>query len=207
MQGLVLYYARGAYRITMIELKLKRTALRLDFTFVAVLAMFFWLDSGGFGLITLGICAAHELAHLSVMLACGITPECITFYGAGIRISAPETECAASGVQAAVYSAGCVMNFLLAAVLYLCGSSGTAAISFFTGCFNLLPIGEFDGRRLLKLLVLSHAKPENVDCILFWSGVISAVLCAAALTAGVRGVSPTLLITLAYIIIMSLRRV
>lgn len=63
----------------MIELKLKRTALRLDFTFVAVLALFFWLDSGGFGLITLAVCAAHEMAHLAVMLMCGIIPESVTF--------------------------------------------------------------------------------------------------------------------------------
>lgn len=199
----------GGRRIgyTMIELKLKRTALRLDFTFVAVLALFFWLDSGGFGLITLTVCAAHEMAHLAVMLMCGIIPESVTFYGAGIRISAPDTECTPPGVQAAVYSAGCLMNFLLAAVMAACGFPEAAAISLFTGCFNMLPIGEFDGRRLLKLFVLSHARPEYVDCILFWSGVLSAVLCGAALILGGRGVSPTLAITWAYIIIMSLRTV
>ena len=99
------------------------------------------------------------------------------------------------------------MNFLLAAVMAACGFPEAAAISLFTGCFNILPIGEFDGRRLLKLFVLSHARPEHVDCILFWSGVLSAVLCGAALILGGRGVSPTLAITWAYIIIMSLRTV
>ena len=48
----------------MIELKLKQTALRWDFSFFAVLAVFFIWDYSGFGFAALGICTAHELAWL-----------------------------------------------------------------------------------------------------------------------------------------------
>lgn len=190
----------------MIEIKLRRTALRWDFSFFAVLAVFFRLDSSGFGVTALAVCAAHELAHLAVMLIFGIKPESLTFYGAGIRITAPDVESRSRGVQAAVYSAGCVMNFLLAAVLLYAGLPRGAAVSLFTGCFNLLPVGEFDGRRLLRLAVVSHAPPERVDVIMLLCAVLSAVSFAVAVIACAGRVSPTLLITSAYIVIMSLRR-
>lgn len=190
----------------MIELKLKRTALRLDFSFPLVLAVFFWLDREGFGLVALAVCTAHEFAHLVVMAACGIIPESVTFYGAGIRITSSETERRQFGMQAAVYSAGCLMNFALATVLYILGEYGAAAVSLFTGAFNLLPVGEFDGKRLLRLAVISSVKPERVDVVMFAAGVISAVLCCACLVLFSRSFSPTLLITSAYIIIMSLRK-
>ena len=105
----------------MIELKLKRTALRWDFSFFAVLAVFFIWDCSGFGFAALGICAAHELAHLAVMRLCGIAPDSLTFYGAGIRLSARAVESAPPGVQAAVYAAGCAMNFLLCGVFLAAG--------------------------------------------------------------------------------------
>ena len=94
----------------MIEFKLKRTALRLDFTFPLVLAVFFWLDREGFGLVALAVCAAHELAHLAVMAACGIIPESVTFYGAGIRITSSETERRPFGTQAAQLEIGEMMQ-------------------------------------------------------------------------------------------------
>ena len=80
----------------MIELKLKRTALRWDFSFFAVLAVFFIWDYSGFGFAALGICTAHELAHLAVMRLCGMSPDSLTFYGAGIRLSASAVESAKS---------------------------------------------------------------------------------------------------------------
>lgn len=49
----------------MIELKLKRTAAPLGFFVFAVLAVFFIWDYSGFGFAALGICTAHELAHLA----------------------------------------------------------------------------------------------------------------------------------------------
>ena len=150
----------------MIELKLKQTALRWDFSFFAVLAVFFIWDYSGFGFAALGICTAHELAHLAVMRLCGMSPDSLTFYGAGIRLSASAVESAPPGVQAAVYAAGCAMNLLLGGVFLAAGEARIAAVSFAAGAFNLLPLGEFDGRRLLKLLLISRAAPENVDTIL-----------------------------------------
>lgn len=191
----------------MIEFKLRRTALRWDFSFFAVLAVFFWLDKSGFGLMALAVCAAHELAHLIVMRIFSISPETVTFYGAGIRITASETESRSASVQAAVYAAGCVMNFILAAVLFALKQENAAAVSLFTGLFNLLPVGEFDGRRLLKLALIAAVSPENVDNVLRLCGIISTIICTAAVIIIGRGASLTLLTTMIYLIIMSFRRI
>lgn len=192
----------------MIELKLKRTALRWDFSFFAVLAVFFWLDRSGVGFTALAICAAHELGHLAVMRVFGILPESVTFYGAGIRISGSGVESRSPGVQAAVYSAGCGVNLLLALILWQFAElRGAAAVSLFTGLFNLLPVGEFDGKRLLKLLFIAVMKPERVDAALWLCGCISAVLCTAAVMWFGRGTGFTFVITMIYMIVMSMRRV
>ncbi|MGN1341337.1 MAG: peptidase M50, partial [Oscillospiraceae bacterium] len=191
----------------MIEFKMSRMALRLDFSFFAVLALFFWLDSSGFGLTALAVCAVHELGHLAVMHACGILPESVTFYGAGIRISSREVESRSPAVQAAVYSAGCVVNLLLAVILWQFPPlREAAAISLFTGVFNLLPVGEFDGRRLLKLLLIMTVTPDKVDSILRCCGIFSAVLISAAVIFLGRGVSFSLFTTVIYLLIMSMQK-
>ena len=187
----------------MIELKLSRTVFRWDFSFFAVLALFFSLDSSGFGLTALAICAAHEMAHLAVMLFCGIIPESITFYGAGIRITSPETERRPPGEQAAVYGAGCAMNFLLAAALFAAGKPYPAAVSLSCGLFNLLPVGEFDGRRLLKLLLIRLLPAERVDAALRLCAVLSAVAASGLLFLAGGRFSPTLVLTAAYLLYMS----
>lgn len=191
----------------MIELKLKHTALRWDFSFFAVLALFFWLDSSGFGLTTLGVCAAHELAHLAVMKICGISPEFITFYGAGIRITSRQTNLSSPQVQAAVYSAGCLMNFLLAAALYALDARGAAVVSLFTGLFNLLPVGEFDGRALLRILLIRSAPPEKVDGILTFCGAVSVAVCGVAVAVVGGGGGVTLALTLSYLLYLAIKGV
>lgn len=190
----------------MIEMNIKSMALRWDFSFFAVLALFFSLDSSGFGLTALSICAAHELAHLAVMKCCAIPVESVTFYGAGIRIAAPQTELHPPSVQAAVYGAGCIMNFILAGVLFACGYSNAAAVSLFSGLFNLLPVGEFDGRRLLRLLFTHTLPPERIDSALFICGILSVTLgCAVVFFIG-RGAGITLVSTMVYLIVMSLKK-
>ncbi len=191
----------------MIEFKLKDTALRLDFSFFAVITLFFLTDEYGFGVSSLVLCAAHELSHLAFMSYFGVKADALTFYGAGIRITSSGTERLSPGKQAAVYISGCTMNFALAVLLRLGGCGAGAAVSLFTGAFNLLPIGELDGTRLAELLIIRRARPEHVDGIMKALSVISAVICAALALALRNGVSFTLLTTALYFIVVSSRKV
>lgn len=70
-----------------------------------------------------------------------------------------------------------------------------------------MPIGEFDGRRLLRIFLISKAKPEKVDSLEFTIGVCCAIALAVIMIVCQWGTSPTLIITAAYIIVMSMRRV
>lgn len=191
----------------MITLKIFRTEFRLDFSFFAVAAMFFLMDTSGFGVWALAACAVHELSHLAVMAAFGINADAITFYGAGIRISCGAMEDAPVFHQAVVYAAGVTANFILAAVFFLCGMAMGGFINLFTGAFNLLPLGELDGARLLKLAVIRHCRAENIDRVMRAAGIGSALVCASAALLLGNGVSFTLLTTAAYFIILGSRRI
>lgn len=191
----------------MIELKLRKTALRLDFSFFAVIALFLWLDSSGFGLMALSACALHELAHMLVMAIFGIFADEITFYGAGIRISSVRTEFAKPVVRALILSAGCAANFVLTVFFLQLGQLEFAAINLFTGIFNLLPIGELDGAGLLKLLLIRKCRPEKIDGAMRIVGMVFSVICIAAIIFFGRGVSFTLITTALYFIIVSSRRI
>lgn len=178
-----------------------KTKVRLDFSFFAVIALFALFEDG-FGLAALICCFLHETAHLIVMLILGIPIEEITFYGAGIRISSSRIEYEKPLSKAVVLISGCLMNFLCAAIFAYFGYDLAAMISLLTGIFNLLPIGELDGAKLIKMWIIRVCKPENVDRVMTVIGVIAAVICAAAVIA-VGGFSVTLPITVAYLIIVA----
>ncbi len=188
----------------MIEFMLRKTALRLDFSFFAVMFIFFFLDSGG-GLVAVSACIVHELSHLVVMAVCKVPVESITFYGAGIRISAQlcrEKRC----VRVCVLGAGVAANLLLSTLFYALGEYAFSAVNLITGAFNLLPIGEFDGAQLLRELVYCFAPVEKADRITFSFEVISLVICSAAIFLWGRELSVTFFLTVVYLLILMCRR-
>lgn len=191
----------------MIELRLKKTLLRLDFSFFAVIALFLFLDSTGSGMSALFACALHELSHLAVMMIFDISPEIMTFYGAGIRITSSKTEYAAAIPKILILSAGCAANFAAFALFWLKGAYAAAAINLFIGIFNLLPVGELDGAALLKMLLIKKCAPENVDRYMKAAGILSALAVLAAVILLGGGVSFTLITTALYILIMCSREI
>lgn len=187
----------------MLELKLKRTVLCLDFSFFAVIAVYLMLDESGFGLAALAACAMHETAHFIAMALFGVPAERVTLYGAGIRITSPRIEHEKPFKKAVILSAGCFANFAAAFVFWRLGEMGACAVNFFTGLFNLLPIGELDGAGLLKMLVIRRCKAENIDRIMKLASGLSAAVCAAFFIAVGGTASFTLITTALYIIILS----
>lgn len=187
----------------MVELKLKQTLLRLDFSFFAVIALYLLLDESGFGLAALAACAMHETAHFIAMTAFGVSVEQLTLYGAGIRITSSKIDSVKPHLKAVILCAGCVANFAATLVFWNLGKYEAAAVNLFTGIFNLLPMGELDGARLLKMFAVRHCKAENVDRVMKIAAVSSAFLCAAILVMAGGAVSFTLITTALYIIIVS----
>lgn len=191
----------------MIELRLNKTLLRLDFSFFAVIALFLFFDNTGFGISALFACALHELSHLAVMLMFGISPEIMTFYGAGIRITSSKTERAPMLHKMLILSAGCSANLAAFALFWLRGGYAAAMINLFIGIFNLLPVGELDGAALLRTLLIRKCAAEKIDFCMKAAAVVSsaAVLAAVILLGG--GVSFTLITTALYLLILSSREI
>ena len=187
----------------MVELKLKQTLLRLDFSFFAVIALYLLLDESGFGLAALAACAMHETAHFIAMTAFGVPAEQLTLYGAGIRITSSKIDIVKPYRKVVIICAGCAVNFTAAVVFWQLENYAACAVNLFTGIFNLLPMGELDGAQLLKMLAVRHCKAENVDRIMKIAAAASAVVCAAAFIAGGGIASFTLITTALYIIIVS----
>ena len=187
----------------MVELKLRKTLLRLDFSFFAVIALYLLLDESGFGLAALAACAMHETAHFIAMTAFGVPVEQLTLYGAGIRITSSKIDGIKPYRKAVILCAGCIANFTAAFVFWKMGKYEAAAVNMFTGIFNLLPMGELDGARLMKMFAVRHCKAENVDRVMKTAAVISAIICAAAFAMAGGVASFTLITTALYIIIVS----
>ena len=186
----------------MIELRIFKTALRLDFTFFAVVTLFLLTNDSGYGVTALLSCAAHEMSHLLAMGITGAEVNAVTLYGAGIKIRSDNAERLPFTGQLAIYAAGCVMNFTLAAVLWVSGAYEAAMINLITALFNLLPIGELDGARLLMLAAVRTLPAERVDRVTRIASVCAALLAAVAIL-WIGGLSFSMAAAAAYIVFLA----
>lgn len=178
--------------------------LRLDFSFFAAVGIFLALDRTGYGICCLSACFCHEAGHLAVMLIEKKLPEEIIFSGGGICIKRR------GDASLAVLAAGCLVNFLLFWVYcfslphdnifkLLFGGANLAI-----GLFNLLPVGELDGRRILEKVcfrLFSFSAAEKVLKVAGFLGYIAAAVAAAFLVISGR-VNLTAVSVMVYVFLM-----
>lgn len=173
----------------MVSFMLGKIRVSLDFTFFAVLGFVCLFDSGGYGILYLAACLCHEAAHLAVMAVKGTAPSEIIFSGGGICIRQPKN------VSAAVLAAGPAMNLLLFGIFRFGLEQDSiykmifAAANLCVGIFNLLPMGDLDGKRLLEGLLMKHCSfktaeralsvSQTVTCVI-WGGLVLFLLARGA---------------------------
>ncbi len=169
----------------MVSFKLGKIQVSLDFTFFAVLGLVCAFDSGGNGLLYLAACLCHETAHLAVMAVKGQVPKEIIFSGGGICIRQSQ------GFSFAVLVAGSAVNFLLFGIFRFGLEQDSifkmifAASNLCVGVFNLLPMGDLDGKRLIEGLLIKNCILktaertinilQTVTCLL-WGGLVLYLL-------------------------------
>ncbi len=134
----------------MIVLSLKNTILRVDFSFFAVLAMFFCFDSGS-GVCTLFSCIFHEFGHLLALLMFSVPINELYLYGGGIRITAPLSSLDKPR-RVIVLLAGCLFNFMLAVVFGSLRMYLPMTINIMLAVLNLMPLRCLDGGQLIMLI-------------------------------------------------------
>lgn len=153
----------------MIKMKLFGFEAIFDFSFFAVISLFLLYDRTDLAIMGFTASIMHELAHIFAMTAFDIPPKSLVFYGGGIRISEKEITKLMIFKQFMIISAGCFINFIFAGIslAFYDGSDLKLGVFAFSnlliGAVNLLPIGHFDGARLIKLLFIARLKPCKVD--------------------------------------------
>ena len=194
----------------MINIRLYKTNIKIDFSFLAVLLIFMLIDESGYGLMGLYACLIPEIGHLIAMVACRLNPDEILFYGAGIRIKAYDEYKLAYSEGIFILSFGSITNLLVFAILYYTSDSGRigifAVIHLLIGLFNLLPITIFDGGRILELALMRTMSVATAELI---SRIVSAICTLAMLFAAISfyslgKVNFTVVATLCYISLVTI---
>ncbi len=168
----------------MIEFNTNRIRIVLDFSFFAVLAFCFFLDNNGILLMSVAAMTIHELGHLIAMLISDIRISSLHFYGAGIKIGG---DIRTAGIRKSirVLSAGVVANMIACLVSLIAGSYYFAAVNLVIGAFNLLCIGDLDGKQLVLVMTELHRLPEalvRLSGLLSYSLVILiSIFCGSTL--------------------------
>lgn len=173
----------------MVSFTVGKIRVSLDFTFFAVLGLVCVFDSGGYGILYLAACLCHETAHLAVMATKGQKPREIIFSGGGICIKQSQS------FSLAVLLAGSAVNFLLFGIFRFGLEQDSiykmifAAANLCVGAFNLLPMGDLDGKRLIEELLMKHCSLKRAEAILnivqaatyiLWGGLVLYLLSKGA---------------------------
>lgn len=170
-----------------------------DFSFFAVIAIFFALDDSGYGILCIAACLCHEAGHLALLLLTGHVPDSLIFSGSGICIKQHEE------ASVPVLAAGCTVNFVLFIIFYFLLEQNSvyklifAGSNLCIGILNLLPIGELDGKKLLERFFTAFLSFRAAQTALFISELAAFAL--AALAAALLLFSGILNITSIFVII------
>lgn len=136
----------------------------VSFWFFAVLFFFVWVGRELFLFYMLLPVIVHEFGHIAVIAARGgIRGIDLRPFGIGII---PTRDCFGLGEEFVIHSAGILVNLLFAAGLYVfCYQTVRirllVAVNLAVALFNLLPIGDLDGGRLMRLAVHRWLSPDT----------------------------------------------
>ena len=164
----------------MVSFSVGSLKIGFDFSFFAVIAIFFALDDSGYGILCIAACLCHEAGHLALLLLTRCVPHSLIFSGSGICIKQREE------ATVPVLAAGCAVNFTLFIIFYFLLEQNSVYKLIFAGCnlcigvLNLLPIGELDGKKLLERFFTAFLPFRAAGRALFISELAGFALAASA---------------------------
>lgn len=126
----------------------------IGFLFMAVLAFFLLLDTGGMAIPGIAAAVLHECGHLAVLFLVGEPPRAIRLNAFGAAI-VRQGEPHGYLQEAAVDLAGPCANLaaLSGCILLGAGTGKFAAANLLIGAMNLLPVDPLDGGQALHALL------------------------------------------------------
>lgn len=174
--------------------------IRITFGFFAVwAALIAQSPVSRAGEIALLCCLLHESGHIAAMALLGIKPRSLVFYSGGISMKS------GGGLigpvrEIFILSAGCVINFIAAAVGAALGNRLLWGINLALGLFNLLPLPSLDGGRILSAIVGAISPGTDISGFQRIFGILAGI-CAAVFFFSRGSVSFTLPLSLGLIIL------
>lgn len=162
--------------------------------FLLLAAWLNYTDDGGVFVAVLLSCVLHELGHLLALGLLEIPVKRINLTCLGAEICIDQVLTYGGELFSALM--GPMVNLVLALVFcYVPGGSMFSGINLALACFNLLPVGNMDGGRVLRCVIAAllgeGAAQVAALCGMVFGGV---VLCAAVLLASGGGGNVTLFV-------------
>ncbi len=193
------------------EFRLGRCLIAISPLFVCFLCIILLVDRTGIMLLGLISVVIHELGHLIFMIITKKQPESVSFQLGGIIIKS--NGFSGYNNDFLIAMGGCLFNliaFSFSSYFYYKTKSEMAmlfsAANLGLFLFNLLPVSGLDGMDLIKLKLLKKFSIEktnkicNIISILF---LLTSLFVAIVLTY-FKSINPTILISLIYLIILTL---
>ena len=193
------------------EFKAFGVSVKISFLLIAMLTLFSLYDKTQISLCAVFCAISHELGHIisALLLKCQIKELAFMPFGIRMCLSKPLT-LMPTLTRFIVLASGVTVNALCFTVSFLLlrGFSTFSIVHFAIGIFNLLPVRELDGGKLLELCLLhwyNEEKTENIcNVISYLTAAIIMIL--GALVLAVTGYNFSLLITAIYLFVMLIIR-
>lgn len=180
--------------------------------FVALVTVFLIIDKSGVAVIGLITCIIHELGHVCMFCAVGLTPLELHFELTGMRLVKPLATLSYPK-EVLVQLAGSGTNLLV--FFLLCGTIDSitprsifAVTHLILGVFNLLPLKSFDGGKLLELTLLRFCSVKVADdiCTIVDISCLLVLLLTSTYGYFMGSISFTLVVLSAFLIVLACKR-
>ncbi|MBQ8028805.1 MAG: hypothetical protein IJ262_05310 [Clostridia bacterium] len=194
--------------------KLKETAICLDYSFFAVVSLMLVFCKREIVLICLLSSAFHEMGHLFLMWLFKEKVLRVVFGAFGIRIEKASFSSLSYKKEAAVALGGVAADFILAAFfLFAFKISGSllalsgAFVNVFIALLNLIPVGMLDSGNFLRYILLERFDEEKATLISEKISDVFVVLfvVGCAVYTAFFGVNISLVALSSYLIILNLK--
>lgn len=160
----------------MTEIYIFGVRVRVDISFLAIIALAAVYGRGEKLASAAAVCAVHEFGHIIALYLVGGSLRSVTFLGAGIKLEPDRSRMLPMIGEALVLISGPLANVLMSVFSGAFGKLSQEIFAFGLGAafFNLLPYRSLDGGSLI--LLLSGNSPTAVSVMRFLQFGISGFL-------------------------------
>lgn len=159
------------------QFKVKKTSVKISFSFLALVLLFLVTEKFKICLISLLCSLLHEAAHITAIVLLGGEISSVSLSVLGGNISRKNTKALSLFSESIICICAPIVNILLY-LIFINYRKYTlfAQINLVIGIFNLLPFYSFDGGEFLKLLLTALVNDSFAKKLIYICSVIIALL-------------------------------